>query len=99
MSIKIQGSTIIDDSRNIVNAGITTTAILNVGVGGTIITTTDTGFVGIGTTNPLAKLDVRDGDVIVGVNTSNGVILTSPNGTKYRLIVDNVGVLSTVLVP
>jgi hypothetical protein len=57
------------------------------------------GSVGIGTTNPLAKLDVRGGDVIVGVNTSNGVILTSPNGTKYRLIVDDVGVLSTVLVP
>jgi hypothetical protein len=54
--------------------------------------------VGIGTTNPTSKLDVR-GDVRVGVNTSQGVILTSPNGTKYRLIVDNSGTLSTVLVP
>jgi hypothetical protein len=51
--------------------------------------------VGIGTTNPTSKLTV-DGDVKVGVNTSNGLVLTSPNGTQYRLIVDNSGVLSTV---
>ena len=55
------------------------------------------GSVGIGTTNPTAKLDVV-GDVKVGINTSQGVILTSENGTKYRLIVDNSGNLSTVSV-
>jgi len=38
------------------------------------------------------------GDAIVGVNTSSGVILTSPNGTQYRLIVDNSGNLSTTAV-
>jgi hypothetical protein len=69
MSIKIQGSTIIDDSRNIVNAGITTTAILNVGVGGTIITTTDTGFVGIGTTNPTTNFQVVGNTLIIGITT------------------------------
>ena len=58
-----------------------------------------TSNVGIGTTNPTTKLDVRGGDMRVGVNTSQGVILTSPNGTKYRLIVSDAGVLSTVLVP
>jgi len=58
-----------------------------------------TSNVGIGTTNPTTKLDVRGGDIRVGVNTSEGVILTSPNGTKYRLIVSDAGVLSTVLVP
>jgi hypothetical protein len=57
------------------------------------------GGVGIGTTNPTTILDVQDGDIRVGKNNSNGVILTSPNGTKYRLIVDNAGALSTVLVP
>ena len=51
--------------------------------------------VGIGTTNPISKLTVQGGDVKVGVNTSHGVILTSPNGTQYRLIVNNSGVLST----
>jgi hypothetical protein len=69
MSIKIQGSTIIDDSRNIVNAGITTTAILNVGVGGTIITTTETGFVGIGTTNPTTNFQVVGNTLITGITT------------------------------
>jgi hypothetical protein len=53
--------------------------------------------VGIGTTNPQYKLDVG-GDVKVGINTSQGVILTSPNGTQYRLIVDDSGVLSTVAI-
>jgi hypothetical protein len=39
------------------------------------------------------------GDVYVGVDTSSGLVLTSPNGTQYRLVVDNSGNLSTILVP
>ena len=38
------------------------------------------------------------GDVGVGTDQSSGVVLTSPNGTKYRLVVDNIGNLSTVAV-
>ena len=41
---------------------------------------------------------VTSGDVNVGVDTSTGVVLTSPNGTQYRLIVDDSGNLSTTLV-
>jgi hypothetical protein len=78
-------------------SGVTTTSTLNVGTGGTVITTTTAGLVGIGTTNPTSKLHVI-GDARVGINTSQGVILTSENGTKYRLIVSDAGVLSTVLV-
>jgi hypothetical protein len=48
-------------------------------------------------TNLKVKLYVH-GDVKVGINTSTGLILTSPNGTKYRLIVDDSGNLSTVVV-
>lgn len=59
---------------------------------------TNTG-IGIGTNTPIAKLDVLGGDIKVGINTSTGLILTSPNGTKYRLIVDDFGSLSSVLVP
>lgn len=54
--------------------------------------------VGIGTTNPTVKLHVI-GDARIGINTSQGVILTSENGTKYRLIVNNAGTLSAILVP
>jgi glutamate synthase domain-containing protein 3 len=56
-----------------------------------------TGSIGIGTTNPTSKLHVI-GDARVGINTSQGVILTSENGTSYRLIVSDAGVLSTILV-
>lgn len=35
------------------------------------------------------------GDVAVGINTSEGLILTAPNGTKYRVIVNNAGILTT----
>ena len=63
-----------------------------------IATLTGTGNLGIGTTNPTSKLQVI-GDARVGIDTSSGVILTAENGTKYRLIVSNTGVLSTVSVP
>ncbi len=55
------------------------------------------GNIGIGSSVPTSKLEVQGGDIRVGVNTSHGLILTSPNGTRYRLIVDNSGVLSTTL--
>jgi hypothetical protein len=57
------------------------------------------GNLGVGVINPADKLTVRGGDISVGINTSNGLVLTSDNGTKYRLFVSNAGVLSTVLVP
>jgi hypothetical protein len=64
----------------------------------TRVSITTTGNVGIGSTLPTAKFDVQDGDIRVGVSNSNGLILTSPNGTRYRLIVDDAGIISTVLV-
>ena len=84
--------------------------VSSVGIGTTTINDANTklyvvgnsefyGNVGIGTTNPTDKLTVRGGDISVGINTSNGLVLTSANGTKYKLFVSNVGVLSTVLVP
>ncbi len=54
--------------------------------------------VGIGTTNATDKLTVVNGDISVGISTSQGLILTSPNGTRYRLIVSDTGILSTVAV-
>jgi hypothetical protein len=52
--------------------------------------------ISIGTTESVDKLTVRGGDISVGVDTSHGLILTSPNGTRYRLLVDDLGNLSTV---
>ena len=37
-------------------------------------------------------------DVTVGSDQSTGIVLTSPNGTKFRLVVDNSGNLSTTAV-
>ena len=85
-----QGTIIIDGNTNLI-----TTPTLNIGIGGTIVTTTGIGSVGIGTTNPQAKLDVV-GDIKVGINTSQGLILTSPNGTQFRLSINNSGnIIST----
>jgi hypothetical protein len=70
MAIKVQGSTIIDDSRNIINAtqvGIATTTTsqsFQVGSGTTIVVVNNLGNLGIGTTNPTSKLTVV-GDVLV----------------------------------
>jgi hypothetical protein len=58
----------------------------------------NTTSVGIGTTTPVSKLSVVGGDASVGINTSQGVILTSANGTRYRLFVENDGTLKTVAV-
>jgi len=52
------------------------------------------GNVGIGTATPASKLEVDNGDIEV-VDSANGVILRSPNGTRYRITVDNAGNLTT----
>jgi hypothetical protein len=52
------------------------------------------GNVGIGTATPTSKLEVDNGDVEV-VDSANGVILRSPNGTRYRITIDNAGNLTT----
>jgi hypothetical protein len=60
----------------------------------------DLSISGIVTTNQLgvSGISTFSADVKVGINTSVGLVLTSPNGTQYRLIVDNSGTLSTVTV-
>ena len=53
--------------------------------------------VGIASTQPRGKLDVV-GDAYIGTDPSSGIVLTSPNGTAYRLVVDNAGNLITAAV-
>jgi hypothetical protein len=50
--------------------------------------------VGIGTASPDARLQVNGGDIYVG-NPGAGVILRSGNGSCFRLVVNNSGVLGT----
>ena len=65
-------------------SGVTTTTRLNVGTGGTIITTTTDGLVGIGTTNPLVAVD------IFAPSNSSGILrVRSQFGTAETLIGDN----------
>lgn len=85
---------------NINAIGVSTfnNVIINSSLNASTVTSTF-GFVGIGTDTVTDRLTVRDGDISVGINTSNGLVLTSANGTKYKLFVSDAGVLSTVLVP
>jgi hypothetical protein len=53
--------------------------------------------VGIGVTSPASKLEVDGGDIEID-DSASGLILRSPNGTRYRVQVDNSGNLTTTAV-
>jgi hypothetical protein len=53
----------------------------------------NSGNVGIGTTSPASKLTVTGGDIEV-TDSTKGIILKSPNGTRYRVTISDLGVLS-----
>jgi hypothetical protein len=92
MAIQIGGTTVIDNSRNIQNIGVATiTSALNVGTGGTVITTTVAGLVGIGTTVPAYTLQVQGDARITGAfrdstnstGTSGQVLQSTQTGTLW----------------
>ena len=62
-----------------------------------IVTTQLKGNVGIGTTSPASKLEVDSGDIEID-DSDRGLILRSPNGTRYRVQVDDSGNLTTTAV-
>jgi hypothetical protein len=92
MAIQVSGITVIDNSRNITNIGVATiTSALNVGTGGTIITTTAAGLVGIGTTVPTQTLHVQGNARITGAfrdstnstGTTGQVLQSTVTGTQW----------------
>ena len=69
-------------------------AKFNVGTGGTIITTTSGGLVGIGSTNPTSKLQVSGAITGTSVNDSIGNVRAVPQNAKtsaYILAASDVG--------
>jgi hypothetical protein len=62
-----------------INAGIITTKNLNIGTGGTVLTTSDAGLVGIGTLSPRNKLDI-EGHTRFKTYSENVGILTISSG-------------------
>jgi len=50
------------------------------------------GDLGIGTTNPSAKLQVKDGDIYIE-DINKGVIMKSPDGNCWRITIDNTGAM------
>ena len=91
MAIQVGGTTVIDNSRNIGNIGIATITTLNVGTGGTIITTTAAGLVGIGTSVPAYTLQVQGNARVTGAfrdstdspGTTGQVLQSTVTGTQW----------------
>ena len=92
MAIKVNNTTVIDDSRNIANIGVATiTSTLNVGTGGTVITTTAAGLVGIGTSVPAYTLQVQGDARVTGAfrdstdspGTTGQVLQSTVTGTQW----------------
>jgi len=106
MAIKVIGTTVIDDSRNIQNIGIATiTSTLNVGTGGTVITTTAAGLVGIGTTVPAYTLQVQGNARITGAfrdstnspGTTGQVLQSTELGTQWATAAGGSGKFDTAI--
>ena len=62
----------------------------------------DTSNVGINTNSAVSLFTIHAGDIEVedlgGTAGTSGLILTSPNGTRYRIKVSDLGILSTVAI-
>jgi len=85
-----------------IDTGATGTMTFSTGTGSSSgtsskITILSSGNVGVGTNAPASKLEVDGGDIEVD-DSASGLILRSPNGTRYRVKVDNSGNLTTTTV-
>ena len=82
-----------DLTGNVSSSGVSTISQLNVGTGGTVITTTAGGLVGLGTDNPQRELDVfgpsTDGTNLIlrtsGSNSAGLKMVPGPSGNEYEI--------------
>ena len=104
MAIKVNNTTVIDDSRNIVNISVATiTSRLNVGTGGTVITTSGIGSVGIGTISPSQTLHVQGNARVTGAfrdftdspGTPGQVLQSTLTGTQWTTLSGGSGKFDT----
>lgn len=56
------------------------------------------GNLGIGSTNPVSRLQVADGDIYIE-DIDNGVIMKSPDGNCWRMTIKNDGSIQTTSIP
>lgn len=77
------------NSHNIVTSGVANGANTPTGTE-RLLTLSNSGHLGLGTNYPLAKVHVKGGDVYLE-DIGTGVIMKSPNGSCWRVTVDNTG--------
>lgn len=58
-----------------------------------------TGSVGVGTSSPTSKLTVTGGDIAITDVGSSGILMFSPDGTRYRVTVANGGTIAVTAAP
>jgi hypothetical protein len=85
---EVTGTSFASSPSGINVSGITTTILLDVGVGGTVVKTTSSGFVGINSTSPKSELDIIGNANVSGVITATkfvgNVEVPSVNATNFE---------------
>lgn len=112
LELPATGSKIVvaDSSDNLNVAGIlTSVGGLNVGTGGTVITTTASGLVGLNSTSPAATIDIRTApqwsssnygaDLIIGGSRNNSLGLLDSNNAQPWAIANTGGTLTVATMP
>jgi hypothetical protein len=84
MAIKVSGSTIIDDSRNIVNAGVVTTASADIGYGAVGINSTGINVTGVVTATSLSMGGQILSTLGVGIRTEGSISGTGATILDFR---------------
>jgi hypothetical protein len=87
-------------TTNLNVVGITTTRNLNVGTGGTVLSTTSRGYVGINSTSARAELDIRGNAVVSGVITATkfvgNVEVPTVTATNFSADTAYIGITTTL---